>query len=149
MLTDGTLFPLAALAIVLPLFLPVAVAVVAGDAVAGEAQAGTLRYVLVRPVGRTHLLVAKLVACSPSCCSRCVVVAVVGYVTGSPLLGGGTAATTGISGTGLTSTELVQRTLMSIVYVLLSHAQRRGHRADALDVDRLPRSEPPSAPWPS
>ena len=51
-LTDGTLFPLAALAIVLPLFMPVAVAVVAGDSVAGEAQAGTLRYVLTRPVGR-------------------------------------------------------------------------------------------------
>ena len=31
-LTDGTLFPLAALGIVLPLFLPVAVAVVGGDA---------------------------------------------------------------------------------------------------------------------
>jgi len=30
--------------------------------VAGEAQAGTLRYLLVRPVGRTKLLVAKLVA---------------------------------------------------------------------------------------
>ena len=61
-LTDGTLFPLAALAIVLPLFMPVAVAVVAGDAVAGEAQGGTLRYVLTRPVGRTRLLVAKLVS---------------------------------------------------------------------------------------
>ena len=59
-LTDGTLFPLAAMAIVLPLFLPVAVAVLAGDAIAGEAQPGTLRYVLVRPVGRTRLLVAKL-----------------------------------------------------------------------------------------
>ena len=62
MLTDGTLFPLAALAIVLPLFLPIAVAVAAGDAIAGEAQQGTLRYLLVRPVGRTRLLVAKLVA---------------------------------------------------------------------------------------
>ena len=61
MLTNGTLFPLAALAIVLPLFLPIAVAVIAGDSVAGEAQAGTLRYLLVRPVGRTRLLVAKLV----------------------------------------------------------------------------------------
>jgi len=50
-LTDGKLFPLAALAIVLPLFMPVAVAVVAGDAVAGEASGGTLRYVLTRPVG--------------------------------------------------------------------------------------------------
>ena len=42
-LENGALFPAAALAIVLPLFLPVAVAVVAGDAIAGEAQDGTLR----------------------------------------------------------------------------------------------------------
>jgi len=61
-LSNGALFPAAALALVLPLFLPVAVAVIAGDAVAGEASAGTLRYLLVRPVGRTRLLVAKLVA---------------------------------------------------------------------------------------
>ena len=61
-LTDGTLFPLAAMAIVLPLFLPIAVAIQAGDAIAGEAQQGTLRYLLVRPVGRTRLLVAKLVS---------------------------------------------------------------------------------------
>ena len=46
----------------LPVFLPVAVAVVAGDSIAGEAAAGTLRYLLVRPVGRTRLLVAKLVS---------------------------------------------------------------------------------------
>ena len=31
-----------------------------GDAIAGEAQAGTLRYLLVRPVARGRLLVAKL-----------------------------------------------------------------------------------------
>ena len=60
-LTEGQLFPAAALAIVLPVFLPLAVAVTAGEAVAGEAAAGTLRYLLVRPVGRTRLLVAKLV----------------------------------------------------------------------------------------
>ena len=50
-LSNGALFPAAALAIVLPLFLPVSVAVVAGDAVAGEASSGTLRYLLIRPVG--------------------------------------------------------------------------------------------------
>jgi ABC-2 type transport system permease protein len=42
-LSNGTLFAAAALAIVLPLFLPVAVLVIAGDTIAGEAQAGTLR----------------------------------------------------------------------------------------------------------
>jgi ABC-2 type transport system permease protein len=60
-LSDGTLFPLAALGVVLPLLLPIAVAVLGGDAIAGESQTGTLRYLLVRPVGRTHLLLAKLV----------------------------------------------------------------------------------------
>ncbi len=121
-LTDGTLFPLAALAIVLPLFMPVAVAVVAGDAVAGEAQAGTLRYVLTRPVRRTHLLVAKLISVLAFVLLSVVVVAVVGYVVGRLLLGTGDANTlvTGISGGGLTSAELVQRTLMSVVYVSLS-----------------------------
>ena len=59
-LNDGTLFPLAALGVVLPLLLPIAVAVLGGDAIAGESQTGTLRYLLVRPVGRTHLLLAKL-----------------------------------------------------------------------------------------
>jgi ABC-2 type transport system permease protein len=121
-LTDGTLFPLAALAIVLPLFMPVAVAVVAGDAVAGEAQAGTLRYVLTRPVGRTRLLVAKLVSVLAFVLLAVVVVAAVGYVVGRLLLGGGDAAAlvTGVSGTSLTSAQIVERTLMSVVYVSLS-----------------------------
>ena len=66
-LSDGTLFPLAALGVVLPLFLPIAVAVLGGDAIAGEAQTGTLRYLLARPVGRTHLLVAKLVTVVAFC----------------------------------------------------------------------------------
>ena len=120
-LTDGTLFPLAALAIVLPLFMPVAVALYAGEAVAGEAQSGTLRYVLVRPVGRTRLLVAKLVMILAFVLLAVAVVAAVGYLTGVLLLGDGTATgVTGISGTSLSTAELVQRTLLSIVYVSLS-----------------------------
>jgi ABC-2 type transport system permease protein len=122
-LTDGTLFPLAALAIVLPLFMPVAVALYAGEAVAGEAQAGTLRYLLVRPVGRTRLLVAKLVMILAFVLLAVAVVAAVGYVVGVLLLGDGPAsgqAVTGISGTTLTTAELVQRTLLSIVFVALS-----------------------------
>ena len=39
-LGNGALYPAAALAIVLPVFLPVAVSVVAGEAVAGEAASG-------------------------------------------------------------------------------------------------------------
>jgi ABC-2 type transport system permease protein len=121
-LTDGTLFPLAALAIVLPLLMPVAVALFAGEAVAGEAQAGTLRYLLVRPVGRTRLLVAKLVSTLAFVLLATVAVAVVAYGVGLLLLGGGStgSAVTGISGTSLSSTDLVVRTAASVGYVALS-----------------------------
>jgi ABC-2 type transport system permease protein len=120
-LTDGTLFPLAALAIVLPLFMPIAVAVAAGDSVAGEAQAGTLRYVLTRPVGRTRLLVAKLLSIMAFVLLAVVVVAVVGYVVGTVLLGSGTGTgVAGLSGNTLTTQQLLERTLMSVVYVALS-----------------------------
>lgn len=118
-LANGKLFPLAALAIVLPLFMPVAVAVVAGDAVAGEAQAGTLRYVLVRPVGRTRLLVAKLISVIVFVLIAVLVVAGTAYVVGSLLLGDQTLATS-VSGTTLTSEQLTVRTMMSIGYVTLS-----------------------------
>lgn len=43
----------------LPLFLPLTMAVVAGDTIAGEASLGTLRYLLIAPVGRLRLLVVK------------------------------------------------------------------------------------------
>ncbi|MGY1697247.1 MULTISPECIES: ABC transporter permease [unclassified Geodermatophilus] len=119
-LTNGALFPLAALAIVLPLFLPIAVAVVSGDAVAGEAQAGTLRYLLARPVGRTRLLVAKLVAVMAFVLVTVVVVALVGYVVGSVLFEARPAAGTSVSGTSLSTEELAGRTLLAIGYVAVS-----------------------------
>ncbi len=86
-LTNGSLFAIAALGIVLPLFLPVAVAVIAGDTIAGEAQTGTLRYLLLRPVGRTKLLVAKLVTVFVFVGVAVVVVAITGLVVGRVLLG--------------------------------------------------------------
>jgi ABC-2 type transport system permease protein len=119
-LTNGTLYPLAALAIVLPLFLPIAVAVVAGDAVAGEAQAGTLRYLLARPAGRTRLLVAKLVAVLAFVLVTVLVVAAVGYVVGATLFDAQPVGGTSVSGTTLTSQELGVRTFLAIGYVAVS-----------------------------
>ncbi len=69
----------------LPLFLPIAVAVTAGEAIAGEAQQGTLRYLLVRPVGRTRLLVAKLVSAMAFVVITVLVVAATAYVVGALL----------------------------------------------------------------
>jgi ABC-2 type transport system permease protein len=44
------------------LHIPILIALVAGDLVAGETQAGTLRLLLTRPVGRLRLLAAKYLA---------------------------------------------------------------------------------------
>ena len=82
MLNNGTLFPAAALALILPIFLPVATAVIAGDTIAGEANAGTLRYLLVRPVSRSWLLFCKLVTVVVFVFLTVLVVAGVGYVAG-------------------------------------------------------------------
>ncbi|CAN5577459.1 ABC transporter permease [soil metagenome] len=126
-LTDATLFPLAALGIVLPLFLPIAVAVVGGEAIAGEAQTGTLRYLLIRPVSRAHLVLAKLVTVVVFVLLTVVIVAGVGYVVGQLFLGDGTAPTgvanlsaTTLSGTTLSGVEVAQRTALALAYITLS-----------------------------
>lgn len=122
-LADGALFPLAAIAIILPLFLPAAVAITAGETIAGEAQQGTLRYLLVRPVGRTRLLVAKLVSVMAFVLLTLLVVAATAFVLGIVLLGpqdGTSATTTTFSGTRLTSTQLAERTGLALAYALLS-----------------------------
>jgi len=120
-LSNGALYPLAALAIVLPLFLPIAVCIQAGDAIAGEAQQGTLRYLLVRPVGRTRLLVAKLVSVMAFVLLTLAFVAATAYVVGVLLLGTQrvAGATTTVSGTPLTQQELVIRTFLALGYALL------------------------------
>jgi ABC-2 type transport system permease protein len=120
-LSDGTLFPLAALGVVLPLLLPIAVAVLGGDAIAGESQIGTLRYLLVRPVGRAHLLLAKLVTVVAFVLLAVLVVAAVSYLEGRLLLGQAPATgTVSVSGSTLTQQELAWRTVLALGYVIIS-----------------------------
>ncbi|MBA8792633.1 ABC-2 type transport system permease protein [Friedmanniella endophytica] len=120
-LSDGTLFPLAALGVVLPLFLPIAVAVLGGDAIAGEAQAGTLRYLLIRPVGRAQLLVAKLVTVVVFVVVAVAVVAAVTALEGRLLLGQAPpgAGVIGLSGQSLDPQELAWRTALALAYVVV------------------------------
>ncbi|MGI5164518.1 ABC transporter permease [Spirillospora sp. CA-253888] len=123
-LTNGALYPAAALAMVLPLFLPVSVAVVGGDSIAGEAGAGMLRYLLLRPVGRTRLLVAKLVTLVAYVLLAVVAVVATSYLAGTLMLGDAPAAAlegsdllTSVSGTGLTRTQLLLRVGATMLYI--------------------------------
>ncbi len=117
-LSNGSMFPAAALAIVLPLFLPIAVSVVAGDTVAGEAAFGTLRYLLIRPVPRARLLVAKLIATLSFVLLAVVAVALVGLVTGWLLFG--LRPLTTVSGVSVASEQLVLRVGFTVLYVAVS-----------------------------
>jgi ABC-2 type transport system permease protein len=129
-LSNGALFPAAAMALVLPVFLPVAVAVLAGDSIAGEATAGTLRYLLIRPVGRTRLLVAKLVAMIAFVLFAIAMVVLTSYLTGVLMLGTGAANTGGVvllppdvtslSGDVISPAEFGGRILGTIGYITLS-----------------------------
>jgi ABC-2 type transport system permease protein len=97
--SNGLFAALASLTLELPLFLPVAIAAIAGDAVAGEANLGTLRYLLTVPVDRTRLLVVKYAGILIFTAVAILLVAVVGAVLGLILFGGGEFTT--LSGTGV------------------------------------------------
>ena len=126
---NGSLFPAAALALVLPIFLPVAVAMFAGDAVAGEAANGTLRYLLIRPVGRTKLLLVKLLGIAVFVLVAILLVVFTSYLIGTGLFGGGSGqpaavgqpgGVTSLSGSSLTPLDLTLRLFAAIGYILLS-----------------------------
>jgi ABC-2 type transport system permease protein len=86
---NGLFVALAALTLEMGLFLPLAVAAIAGDAVAGEANLGTLRYLLTVPVHRTRLLAVKYAAIVVFAFAATLVVTVTGMVMGLLLFGGG------------------------------------------------------------
>jgi ABC-2 type transport system permease protein len=87
--SNGVFVAFAALAAEVGLFLPIAVAAISADAVAGEAHSGTLRYLLAMPVGRTRLLTIKYTAVVIFGFAATLLVATVGAVIGLALFGGG------------------------------------------------------------
>ncbi|MFF7015438.1 MULTISPECIES: ABC transporter permease [Streptomyces] len=117
---NGLFLVFAALAATLPVFLPMAVGVVAGDAIAGEASAGTLRYLLVAPAGRTRLLLAKYVSVLTFCLVATFVVAASALVVGALLFPVGEVTT--ISGTRISFGEGLVRAGLTAAVVAASLA---------------------------
>ncbi len=109
---------LAGLVVTMPFFIPLAIAVVAGDAIAGESSLGTLRYLLVRPAGRSRLLLAKGAVVALFCVAAAFVVVVAGLVAGSVLFAHGPVVT--LSGTTVPFVDGVGRSLLAAVVVGVS-----------------------------
>ncbi|ESU48953.1 ABC transporter permease [Streptomyces filamentosus] len=117
---NGFFLVFAALAATLPVFLPMAVGVVAGDAIAGEASSGTLRYLLVAPAGRTRLLLVKYASVLVFCLIATLVVAVSALAVGALLFPVGDVTT--ISGTRIGFGEGLVRVALTALVVAVSLA---------------------------
>ena len=112
---NGLFVALAALTVELPLFLPLAIAAVSGDAVAGEANLGTLRYLLTIPVGRTRLLLVKYLSLVISAVFATALVAVVGGLIGIALFGTGPMMT--LSGLQISFGAALWRLVLVVGYI--------------------------------
>jgi ABC-2 type transport system permease protein len=112
---NGLFVAFAALALELPLFLPLAVSAISGDSVAGEANLGTLRYLLAIPAGRTRLLVIKYAAIVIFALAATFLVTLVGTIMGLALFGGGDM--TLLSGTQTSLADGIWRLILSSLYL--------------------------------
>ncbi|WP_235989616.1 ABC transporter permease [Streptomyces ureilyticus] len=115
---NGLFLVFTALAATLPFFLPMAIGVIAGDAIAGEANAGTLRYLLVAPAGRTRLLLTKYATTLAFCVVATLVVAVSALIVGALLFPLGELTT--ISGTRISFGEGLGRAFLIALIVAAS-----------------------------
>lgn len=112
---NGIFLGFAGLTIEIALFLPLAVSVLAGDAVAGEANLGTLRYLLVAPVGRLRLLAVKASALAVGAVTGAALVASGGVLVGWLLFGAGPLTT--LSGSRIPVADGLWRLLLATGYV--------------------------------
>jgi ABC-2 type transport system permease protein len=115
---NGLFVAFTALTVSIPLFLPLTVGVVAGDTIAGEANLGTLRYLLIAPAGRLRLLVVKYVAAGVFAIAATLVIVVAGVAIGAALFPIGPV--TLLSGDTVGVDGFAVRALLLVGYVSLS-----------------------------
>lgn len=113
--SNGLFVAFAAFSIEMGLFLPLAIAVLSGDAVAGEANTGTLRYLLTVPVRRTRLLAVKYLSLCIGALWGTALVALTGAVVGIALFGTGPLTT--LSGSQIGFGSAVWRLVLTVLYL--------------------------------
>jgi ABC-2 type transport system permease protein len=131
--SNGLFVALTGLVVTLPLFLPLAVGVVAGDSLAGEANQGTLRYLLVVPTGRIRLLVVKLASVLIFCLVAAFTVALAGMAIGAVLFPLGPV--TLLSGDTIGASEAFGRAPLAAQSLLVG-VRRSAEGADLPAIDR-------------
>ena len=117
---NGLFAALTSVALIQPFFLPLGVSLLSGEALAGEASAGTLRYLVARPVGRVRLILAKYGAVMAEVTAGVVWVMVAALIAGGIAFGFGPLPT--LSGTTISAGDALLRILASAGYVLTGMA---------------------------
>jgi ABC-2 type transport system permease protein len=117
---NGVFLSLVVLSLMLVLILPLVIAVVAGDSIAGEANMGTLRGLLTVPAGRTRLLAVKYAAIVVFSLVSCLLVAGVSLIMGLILFH--TGPVTLLSGTTVPLANGVVRVLVVAIYAAVAMA---------------------------
>jgi ABC-2 type transport system permease protein len=118
---NGIFLSFIALSTLLTLVLPMIVAMVAGDSVAGEAGHGTLRYLLAVPAGRTRLLAVKYAAIVVFALCVSFLIAAVALAVGAALFPIGPV--TLLSGNTVSLASGILRLVFCTLYVAAAMAQ--------------------------
>lgn len=115
---NGLFLVIASLFLCLPFLLPLTIGITAGDAIAGESQAGTLRYLLTLPVARTRLLASKSIASLAFAVAAVLLIAVMALTAGGAFFG--LTNMTLLSGSTVSLSGGMARMFGVAVYVALS-----------------------------
>jgi ABC-2 type transport system permease protein len=117
---SGLFAAVAALWLIQPFFLPLGTSLLSGESIAAEASNGTLRYLLVRPVTRSRLVLQKYLAVMAQVAIAVALVIAVGLVSGVIAFGFGPMPT--LSGATIGAAGGVLRILAAGCYVVLGVA---------------------------
>jgi ABC-2 type transport system permease protein len=115
---NGLILPVVAITVALALLLPLAVAMAAADAIAGEAAHGTLRGLLLAPVGRLRLVGMKAFGVLVVATLAVLALAVVGVLAGLVVVGGAEGQLVTLSGTTLGLGEALGRVALVAVWTI-------------------------------
>ncbi|MDA3645632.1 ABC transporter permease [Saccharopolyspora indica] len=117
---NGLVLPVAAIVLAQSLLLPLVVAMVAADALAGESAHGTLRGLLLAPVGRVRLVGVKAFGVLVLAVLAVSVVAISGVLTGLIVVGGGDLVT--LSGTTVSFGSALGRVALAVAWTAVQMA---------------------------
>ena len=115
---NGLVLPVAAITVALALLLPLAVAMSAADAIAGEAAQGTLRGLLIAPVSRLRLVGMKAFGVMVVATLATLAIAVVGVLAGLIVVGTADGQLVTLSGTTLGWGAALARVALVVVWTI-------------------------------